>query len=57
MRGLRKVVGARFLGDKRGRDAKLIGWLDELIAECSHKQARNVNYRCDAKCSQLPKVL
>ena len=28
---------------KRGRDAKLIDWLDELTAECPKKIARNMN--------------
>jgi hypothetical protein len=42
---------------KRGRDAKLIDWLDELTAECPKKIARNMNDPCGAKCPQLPKVL
>ena len=29
--------------EKRGRDAKLIDWLDELTAECPKKIARNIN--------------
>ncbi|MGC2336965.1 MAG: hypothetical protein WA625_14485 [Pseudolabrys sp.] len=41
----------------RGRDAKLIDWLDELTAECPKKIARNMNDPCGAKCPQLPKVL
>ena len=40
----------------RGRDAKLIDWLDELTAECPKKIAHN-NDPCGAKCPQLPKVL
>ncbi|MGC1688448.1 MAG: hypothetical protein WA756_00675, partial [Pseudolabrys sp.] len=28
---------------KRGRDAMLIDWLDELTAECPKKIARNMN--------------
>ena len=42
---------------KRGRDAKLVDWLDELTADCPKKQARNVSDRCGARCPQLPKVL
>jgi hypothetical protein len=42
---------------RRGRDAKLIDWLDELTAECPKKQARNMSDPCGAKCPQLPKVL
>ena len=41
----------------RGRDAKVIDWLDELTAECPKKIARNMNDPCGAKCPQLPKVL
>ena len=41
---------------KRGRDAKLIDWLDELTAECPKKIARNMNDPCGARCPQLPKV-
>jgi hypothetical protein len=39
---------------KRGRDAKVIDWLDELTADCPKKQARNMN---DPRCLQLPRVL
>ncbi|MGB6769314.1 MAG: hypothetical protein WBE50_14720 [Methyloceanibacter sp.] len=31
--------------EKRGRDAKLIEWLDELTAECPKKIAHNMNHR------------
>ena len=43
--------------DDRGRNAKVIDWLDELTAECPKKIARNMNDPCGAKCPQLPKVL
>jgi hypothetical protein len=43
--------------DKRGRDAKVIHWLDELTAECPKQIVRNTNDPCGAKCPQLPKVL
>jgi len=43
--------------DKRGGNAKLIDWLDELTADCPKKTARNMNDPCGAKCPQLPKVL
>ena len=42
---------------KRGRDAMLIDWLDELTAECPKRFAHNMNDPCGAKCPQLPKVL
>jgi hypothetical protein len=29
--------------EKRGRNAKLIDWLDELTADCPKKMARNMN--------------
>jgi hypothetical protein len=32
----------------RGRDAKLVDWLDELTAECPKKLARNMNDQCGA---------
>ena len=31
---------------KRGRDAKIIDWLDELTAECPKKIAHNMNDPC-----------
>ena len=37
------VYGLGRLIEKRGRDAKLIDWLDELTAECPKKIARNMN--------------
>jgi hypothetical protein len=49
--------GLARLIDKRGRDAKLIDWLDELTADCPKKQARNMNDPCGAKCSDLARVL
>jgi hypothetical protein len=48
--------GLHRLIEERGRDAKLIDWLDELIAECP-KVAHNMNDTFGAKCPQLPKVL
>jgi hypothetical protein len=49
--------GLNRLIEKRGRDAKLIDWLDELTAECPKKIAPDMNDPCAAKCPQLPKVL
>ena len=43
--------------EDRGRDAKLIDWLDELTTDCPKKIARNMNDPCGAKCPQLAKVL
>ena len=42
---------------KRGRDAKVIDWLDELTAECPKKIAHNMNDPCGARCQDLARVL
>ena len=42
---------------KRGRDGKVIDWLDELTADCSKKQARNMNDPCGVRCPDLARVL
>ncbi|MFY9787047.1 MAG: hypothetical protein WAK08_15180 [Pseudolabrys sp.] len=41
---------------KRGRDAMLIDWLDELTAECPKKIAHNRNDPRGARCQDLAKV-
>ena len=41
----------------RGRDGKVIDWLDDISADCPKKIARNMNDPCGARCLQLPKVL
>jgi hypothetical protein len=43
--------------ERRGRDAKVIDWLDELTADCPKKRAQNMNDPCGAKCPDLPRVL
>jgi hypothetical protein len=43
--------------DDRGRDAKLIDWLDEITADCPKKIAHNMNDPCGARCPDLAKVL
>jgi hypothetical protein len=43
--------------ERRGRDAKLIGWLDEITADCPKKLAHNMNDPCGARFPDLPKVL
>ena len=42
---------------ERGRDGKIIGWLDALTAHCPIKKAHNWNDQCAARCPDLPKVL
>ena len=49
--------GLSRLIDKRGRNGKVIDWLDELTADCPKNVAHNMNDPCCAKCPQLPKVL
>jgi len=50
--------GVAKLIDKRGRDGKLVDWLDELTADCPKKKSLlNMSDRYGAKCPQLPKVL
>ena len=34
---------------KRGRDGKLIDWIDELTAECSKRIADNMNDQCGVR--------
>ena len=41
---------------QRGRDAKIIDWLDEITATCPRKMA-HMNDPCGAQCPQLPQVL
>ena len=43
--------------EKRGRDAKLTDWLDELTAECPKKIALNMNDPCGARCRDLARML
>jgi hypothetical protein len=42
---------------QRGRDAKVIDWLDEISADCQKKKAGNMNDPCGARCPDLAKVL
>ena len=50
--GLAKLI------DKRGRDGKLVDWLEELTADCPKKKSLlNMSDRCGVKCPQLPNVL
>jgi len=49
--------GLRRLIEKRGRNAKVIDWLDEVTADCPKKTARNMNDPCGARCQDLTRVL
>ena len=33
----------------RGRDSKIVDWLDQITADCPKKSARNMSDRCDAQ--------
>src|SRR5262249_2520753 len=55
--GVDGCYGLARLIDKRGRDAKVIDWLDELTAEGPKRQARNMNDPCGAQCPPFAKVL
>jgi hypothetical protein len=62
-RCLREMWARRLLStasphiEDRGRDAKLIDWLDELTADCPKKIAHNMSDQCAARCPDLPRVL
>jgi len=43
--------------DDRGRDTKVIDWLDEITADCPKKRAHNWNDPCAVRCPDLPRVL
>jgi hypothetical protein len=41
----------------RGRDGKVIDWLDEVTADCLKKRAGNMSDQCGARCPDLAKML
>ena len=41
----------------RGRDGKVIDWLDEITADCLKKRAGNMSDQCWARCPDLSKVV
>jgi hypothetical protein len=43
--------------ERYGIDAKLFDWSDEITADCSRKQAKNLNDQCGARCPDLSKVV
>jgi hypothetical protein len=45
--------GLNRLIERRGRDAKLIDWLDEITADCAKKRAANMNDPCGARCPAI----
>jgi hypothetical protein len=49
--------GLHRLIEKRGRNAKLIDWIDGLTAECFKRIANNMNDTCGVRCPDVSKVL
>ena len=43
--------------EERGRDGKIVDWLDALTAHCPVRKAHNWNDQCAARCPELAKVL
>jgi len=43
--------------DERGRNAKVIDWMDEITADCPRKMTNSMNDQCAARCPDLPRVL
>jgi len=43
------------LVDKRGRDGKIVDWLDAITADCPKKSVQNMSERCGARCPDLPR--
>jgi hypothetical protein len=42
---------------QRGRDGKIVDWLDQITADCPKKATVSWNDRCAARCPDLAKVL
>jgi hypothetical protein len=42
--------------ERRGREGKVIDWLDELTADCPKKRASNMNDPFGAMCPDLPRL-
>jgi len=45
----------RRLIEQRGRDVRILDWLDGLTADCPRKRAASVSDQCHAGCRDLPK--
>ena len=43
--------------ERRGRDGKVLDWLDELTPDCPRKRAASISDPCHAWCPNLPKVM
>jgi hypothetical protein len=42
---------------QRGRDGKIVDWLDQITADCPKKATVSWNDRCAARCPDLPRVM
>jgi hypothetical protein len=49
--GLAKLI------DKRGRDGKIVDWLDQITADCPKKATISWNDRCAARPINLPRAV
>jgi hypothetical protein len=47
----------RRLIEKRGRDVRILDWLNELTADCPRKRSASISDQCHARCPDLPKVV
>ena len=45
------------LVEQHGREAKIVDWLDKIVADCPKRVTVTWNDRCIVKCPNLPKVL
>jgi hypothetical protein len=43
--------------EKRGRDVRILDWLDGLTADCPRKRTASISDQCHARCPDLPKVV
>jgi hypothetical protein len=43
--------------ERRGRDGKIVDWLEEITADCPRKIKGSISDRCGARCPDLTKVL
>ena len=48
---LRRLIG------QRGRDVRILDWLEELTADYPRKRAASISDQCHARCPDLPKVI
>jgi len=47
----------RRLIERRGRDVRILDWLDGLTVDCPRKKSASVSDQCHAACPDLSKVV